>query len=270
MSLKSFAKAVYRNVWRYDLCLPSRHGFKFHVVPGDIKGAICVAGFYEREDVRALTSLPVDGGIIIDVGANIGFFSLLLAKAYPRSEVHAFDPSRYNRDRVHQNLTANPKLADRVNFHWMGVGSQRGSLEFFAVPGPAGHAWGRLEEKPVAAIVGAPLESYQVTVDALDNVFEGRIGDVSLIKIDVEGYELEVLKGMRKIIAHQRAIIMFEVSLSYLILHPGQFQDMLKVFDGTSYEKFVPSDKGLIPYTWPHERVFNMYMVPAAKLNAAA
>lgn len=265
MTFKSVLKRIYRSTVRGSFYLPTRFGFNFYVIPDDTKSAACAFGVYEFDDTKVLASLPVNGAIVIDVGANIGFYSLLLASAYPDSEIHAFDPSKYNESRVRQNLSINKKLASRITFHQMGVSSQKGSLEFFAVPGPAGHAWGRLEEQPVAAANGIASESYQVDVDSLDSVFEGRTDDIGLIKIDVEGHELEVFKGMRKIIAAQKAIIMFEVSLSYLVLHPGQFQEMLQMFEGTSYEKFVTAGQALVPYTWPHERVFNLYMIPESK-----
>lgn len=82
-----------------------------------------------------------------------------------------------------------------------------------------------------------------------------------LIKIDVEGYELEVLNGMGRLL-DERPFIMLEVALGYLIQRPGAYQKELEFASRFGYRQFV-SDRGkFVPYELGPASHVNLWLIP--------
>ena|ERR1700730_6786444 len=99
---------------------------------------------------------------------------------------------------------------------------------------------------------------------AIDRLYAGRGLPIRRLKIDVEGYEFPVLEAASAVVAEFRPIIVFEVSLSFLIEQPGVYQRQLEFAERHGYQAMVLERAGLVPYQWPHTRVFNMWLLPNA------
>jgi FkbM family methyltransferase len=257
--LKKVATVLTPIVVRKPVAVPTPLGFRFVLKPDDPKSLKMASGFYEREDVRVYKTLKLQPGLILDVGANIGFFALLFAHTFPECQVHAFEPNPYSFGRLLENLKANPKLSKRISTFDNAMSNREHRVELTTVPGVAGHAWGR---------VGIPrrdgMITYDVEAKTIDRLYAGRGLPIRLLKIDVEGYELPVLEGASAVVAEFRPIIVFEVSLSFLIEQPGVYQRQLEFADKHGYKAMVLEGAGLVPYKWPHTRVFNMWFLPNA------
>jgi len=257
--LKKVATALTPIVVRKPVAIPTPLGFRFVLKPDDPKSLKMASGFYEREDVRIYKTLKFQRGLVLDVGANIGFFSLLFAHLYPECQIHAFEPNPYAFERLQENLKANPKLGYRISTFANAVSDREQHVELTTVPGAAGHAWGR---------VGIPRRDGMVTFDVaattIDSLYAGSRVPIRLIKIDVEGYELPVLEGASAVVAEFRPIIVFEVSLSFLIEQPGVYQRQLAFAEKHGYQAMVLGGAGLVPYKGPVTRVFNMWLMPNA------
>lgn len=255
--IKKAASILVPIVVHKEITVPTPLGFRFVLVPDDLKSAKMASGCYEREDVRLYKTLRLEPGLILDVGANIGFFSLLFARIFPACEIHSFEPNPYAFGRLQKNLQANPNLRERVAVFGYALGDSEKRAELTTLPGAAGHAWGR---------IGIPRRNGMVTYDVaetcIDRLYDANSTPVRLIKIDVEGYELPVLEGARSVIAKFHPIIVFEVSLSFLIEQPGVYQRELEFADEYGYKAMVPGPSGLVPYTWPFARVFNLWLIP--------
>lgn len=142
-----------------------------------------------------------DGDVFMDVGANIGLYTLYAAKLNPRCRVYAFEPESQNFSRLCWNLTLNGvtnvipcnfPLSDREAFDVLYVGS----LE----PGSALHSLGqpsefRDERAPVALQQGV----LSVTLDSL--VRKHGLPEPALLKIDVDGIEEKILAGAAEALA---------------------------------------------------------------------
>jgi len=120
---------------------------------------------------------------VADVGANIGIYSLLAARAVPQGRVLAFEPNPITAERMLTNLRLNG--LDNVRLRASAVGSRAGSATLTARLGPGDH---------IALDRSSEVETITVPLTTLDAAVE-RAAPVSLIKIDVEGFELEVLRG---------------------------------------------------------------------------
>ena len=128
--------------------------------------------------------LLLPGDVFVDVGANIGYFSLIAAK-YAR-QVVAFEPSPMTRPYLRRNLELNPALASRVTVHSLALSDHCGSAEMFNPPDYPG----------MAALRPTGQEREVVESVALDTMDHALVDQrVSFIKVDVEGGELDVLNG---------------------------------------------------------------------------
>lgn len=143
------------------------------------------------------------GAVMYDIGANIGFFSLLGARLTgpEPGHVYAFEPAPVNAEAIQVNAARNE--FPNITVIAKAVGEAPGRVRLQLVDDAA---WSRLEAYGVHPLTEDVLEVEQVTIDEL--LATGDIRPPQLVKIDVEGAELAVLEGMRSTIAaHQPAII---------------------------------------------------------------
>lgn len=140
----------------------------------------------------ALMLRPED--VFIDVGANAGIHVAAYAKLahiHPKFELHAFEPNPDTFSRLERGLRHpdNADIAARIHLYNQGVSNADSTLEF--VSGAVSHEFGVLNARDAQI----KTESIQVKCVRLDHV-EALKGDRSIvIKLDVEGHELEALQG---------------------------------------------------------------------------
>lgn len=168
-------------------------------------------GLYERSELLLLPSLITAGGVAVDIGANIGYYTAAMScLAGPHGFVVAVEPIHS----IYQDLVATVESLpfSNVELHRAAVGDAIGSVTV-ALPDASNRGAGTLRPSESAARELVDM----VTVDHL--LFE-RIGqEVDLVKIDVEGWEPAVLRSMRSLLATCRVRhILLEVSPEFGIL----------------------------------------------------
>lgn len=142
------------------------------------------AGTFEPDEVRTLQHLLPACEVFINVGANIGYYCCL-ALRHGR-EVVAFEPVPANLQVLYRNLRANG-AEHSVVVHPVAVGDQPGLVDLFG---------GGTSASLVAGWSGLPSDYKQtVPVTRLDAHVAGLLGRRCLVLIDVEGFELAVLRG---------------------------------------------------------------------------
>jgi FkbM family methyltransferase len=145
--------------------------------------------YLEQGPITQLLEIVRDGDVIFDVGANIGVISLILAKAKPGVTVHAFEPVPVNHASLCRNITLN-SLGDRVVPRRMAISSSEGTVRIFAEQEPGA---GRSSMVLSPGNGSSAIEVECASVDCLASNL-GR--DPTVVKIDVEGAEWEVVRGM--------------------------------------------------------------------------
>lgn len=154
--------------------------------------------------------LARDADIFLDVGANTGFYSLLTCAASPRCAVHAFEPLPQAVMRLRMNVEAS-HFGSRVRIVQMAVADSVSELPLF-IPR---HSFGSVVE--MSASLSASFRSEHVgsvvvkTVTLDSFVAEQGLQGRFLIKIDVEGQELNVLRGASKLLECGRPVSAVEV-----------------------------------------------------------
>lgn len=137
-------------------------------------------GLHEFADMAFLLHLLRPNDLFIDVGSNIGSYTVL-ASAVCRARSISFEPDPNTMRSLSRNVHAN-KIGDLVTLHEAAVGAQNGTVDF-----TSGH------DTTNRVITGSSSTGRQVAVRRLDDILVGE--SPVLLKIDVEGYESEVIAG---------------------------------------------------------------------------
>lgn len=162
----------------------------------------CWLGIYERETQAVFARLVREGDVVYDIGANVGFFTLLAARLAGRGgAVYAFEPLPHNLAYLRKHIAANHAA---VYVLPVALSSSSGAA-WFATATSA--AMGRLAD-------AGDLEVRTETVDEL--VSSGRISPPRFMKIDVEGAEHAVLTGAAATLTRDRPVILLSTH-GYLI-----------------------------------------------------
>lgn len=158
-----------------------RDGRTFHHGPRDAPVFLFLEIFANRCYSR-LSPSRVDGAVV-DIGANIGAFTLEAAARYPDAPIHAYEPDPVSRSVLHTNVKANG-LDRRVTIWPEAVAAADGTLEF--------HQSGASLESGVHA---GPGPRIRVPAVSLSTVVSRLGGAAGLIKVDAEGAEVEMLEA---------------------------------------------------------------------------
>lgn len=151
---------------------------------------------------------------IIDVGANIGGFTIPFSR-FAR-KVHAFEPIPETADHLDQNLVQNN--ITNVIVHRVGLSDVPGVLYPHRTADAGSTSLGETQEN----------QSETVPVTTLDDCFGST--KISFMKIDVEGMEISVLRGGKKLIAASRPVIFFEIQKGNMDAYGTSFASLARLF----------------------------------------
>ena len=194
-------------------------------------------GAYESQELNFTRRILRPGDVMIDVGAHVGIFSLVAARAVGSSgEVHAFEPLAFNYSRLEENVQRN-RLTN-VHTNQVAVGAETGLTSLGLdprVPVNPSSAW---QAGYAVGLAGDPVTTPLVSLDEyLASQLPGRT--VRFIKIDVEGYEPRVLAGLRQILAEQRAdVLLVEVNLYALSRSGYGIVDTVRPLESAGYRPY--------------------------------
>ncbi|TWT65549.1 Methyltransferase domain protein [Crateriforma conspicua] len=174
-------------------------GTKFIVYPGEsglTQNIYC--GLHEYADMLFLLHTLRSGDLFVDVGANVGSYTLLASGVVGAKSI-SFEPVPETFQRLTDNALIN-RLGDRVALHQCGVGAENDEMVFTSDQNCTNHVLAENEERKANDVV--------VPVRRADEVLNGM--SPVMIKIDVEGYETQALRGATKTLGNPtlRAVIM--------------------------------------------------------------
>ena len=198
---------------------------------------------YERAEQRVLWSQITPGSTFVDVGAHIGFYTLLAAKRVGRQgRVVSFEPDPDTHARLARNVEANPDLARRIRLLEFAVSDSAGSAQLYR--GTRGNMGGN----SLAATDGASAASIQTTT--LDHVFSNEALDPgrAVVKIDVEGHEMNALRGFRQTLSGPRKpILVIEASDELQRRAGASSEQLVQELESYGYRLFEIRRRGLSP-----------------------
>ena len=199
-------------------------------------------GEYEPATAALLSRLLRPGDTLIDVGANLGFFSLIGSKAVgPGGKVIAFEPAADVREQLRRNLALN--ACSNVVVRDEALSEESSKALLYLGDGDSGLS-------SLRPLPGA--ETTTVTQARFDDISEGW-GRANVVKIDVEGAELGVLKGMVRTLREQAPDLVVEVTDEYLKPLGGSSVALQSFLQQLGYSMFwISDDGGLVGMDAPH------------------
>ena len=223
------------------LVVPWHGGTRVEVTLGN-DNSLClyVAGSFEPNEFAFLDRLLRPGMTFVDIGANEGLFSLFAArKIGPSGRVISVEPSSRERRQLERNVERN-RLAN-VTIVPHALGSEAGSARLqIAAKLHGGHnTFGEFTYDDVSAV-----GTEEVPVEALD-AMAGRLGlgRVDVIKIDVEGAELKVLRGGAVLLRAQHPVLLMEANEGALAGQGASTTAMVELLGELGYEIHVFSER---------------------------
>tara|TARA_B100001750_G_scaffold90459_1_gene71507 strand:+ start:5734 stop:6609 length:876 start_codon:yes stop_codon:yes gene_type:complete len=160
-------------------------------------------GTYEELESKIMEEKIEMGNIVVDVGANIGLHTLNMARIVGNTgQVFAFEPDPSNFEILKKNVKINNYK--NIILEQKAVGDKHGRTTLYQSDHPGKHRIFPQTEQAKSQV--------QVELTNLDNYFDSDMTDkINFIKIDVEGLEFSVLKGMKNILKNSKKIkILFE------------------------------------------------------------
>ena len=173
----------------------SRHGVSMEVsLPRDAGwDVIFFRGTYETGTTRVFETLIRDLDRVFDIGANMGWYSILSAKLAKHGEVHAFEPVPFIFEKFKKNATMNG--IDSIFMNNIALGrEQSGSIAIHTFDGLYhGHS-------SMSTLNRSDYQTVHVPMTTLDSYCqENGIARIDFIKMDTEGAEMEVLAGAKEL-----------------------------------------------------------------------
>jgi FkbM family methyltransferase len=171
-------------------------GVRMKLLPTDEgHGCIATAGFYELPLTRTIARLGKQGGLMVDVGANYGYFSLLWAAQKPGNRVIAFEASPRNQQALRHNVEKNA-LAEVAELRGEAAGKEKGQLSFHLGPEEQ-TGWGGLVHGDAKGD-GVTVPVVRLDEDLKDVPF------IDVLKIDTEGADTWVIQGATGLLGQKR------------------------------------------------------------------
>ena len=236
--------------WRLDL----NEGIDF---------TIFLLGTFERTTMRAYRRLLKPGDVVLDIGANIGAHTLQFARLVgEHGRVFAFEPTAFAFAKLLQNLELNPELCGRVAAKQIMLADRDDAASEAAI-------YSSWPLKKVSGLHqghgGLPKTTAGCRVITLDS-FLASTGSsrVDLVKLDVDGFEWDVLHGGIKSLAVLKPKILMELSPYVLIEHHHSLGDLLSVLSSGGFRlhrmngKLLAMDPGYLNALVPAGKSLNV------------
>ena len=212
----------------------AREGLRVRVMPDDTYFNVYFWGDYEPYNTKIYRRIVRRGDVVLDVGANFGWFSTLFARWVGETgRVHSFEPVPFINALTTETLTLNG-VGSRVELNAFGLGQEETTLTIYTHAGLShGHA--------TAADLGRDdAMSHHCRIRRLDAYCEETgIGPIRFMKVDVEGFERDVfLGGARVLSADDAPIIAFELNSECLLRRSLRRIDVVTALRDLGYTDF--------------------------------
>ena len=243
---------------------------KIHMFLGGNDDGVALRCFwnnhYEKKTLEIWSKLSAIEGIILDIGAHTGIYSLAANNSIKKGQILSFEPHFLNFARLNLNLRGNG-FSTRTMF--MNTVGKQNQIQPFSVMNnidylTSGGKIGNIKNQFTTQIQTIAIDSF------LDKTARN---NVKLIKIDVEGNEYQCLQGMIETIKSSKPIIFFECISEK---NNREIETVLKSHDYSFFiiddnEGFLEETENIIPILDNNNNIINRYInrlaIPKTKLN---
>jgi FkbM family methyltransferase len=221
MSLVEFLQITNR-----DFQKKTKNGVFFSLdIRDHIQRQIFWYGYYERQYTQFLLGLLQPGDVFVDVGGNIGYYTLMAASIVRRpGKVYCFEPSLASFQRIQKNVSING--FDNITLSRLALSNSKGEASLYLSSNDNSGTSGLSKASNYSGI------DERIDTTTMDEFIKTyAIDRVDVVKIDIEGHELEALEGMSDLIDRFKPLFMIEICKGLLLRFnrsPGQVYRFLK------------------------------------------
>lgn len=173
--------------------------------------AYCMNLVHEEETTKLFRQVVRPGDVVLDLGANIGYFTTLAGRLVgPAGKVISFEPEPNNFRYLKRNIELN-KL-ENIEAYQKAVSNANGSTKLFICSYDSGHHTINQLDGITAYSRGRKYQRFSIDVDMvrIDDFISGKISKVDVIKMDVEGAEALAVEGMRETLRNNDVKVFLE------------------------------------------------------------
>lgn len=179
----------------------------------------------EFEATEIIKEIIKPGYRIFELGANIGYYALLESKLIgEKGIIYAIEPEQRNFNLLQRNIQAN-QITNIETFN-MAISDRNAEAPFYITPYSNLHSM----IKPKSG----PYDTIMIKTQTVDDFLHDK-GEINLIRMDIEGYEYNALKGMDKTLVNNRQLQLF-IELHCNVLKPDQSIEILRKLKGYGFE----------------------------------
>lgn len=222
-------------------------------------------GYYEKRVIDLMKKLIADGAVAMDVGANVGTHTLVMAKLVGSAgKVFAFDPDPESLGRLRENISLN--AFTNIKVLSVALSDHAGKASLFSYSD-------KMTDHGTASLYGLPkLEKggVEVGVKMLDTVVaEEKLNRLDFIKIDTRGSDFPIIKGARESIRKFNPYIVFEYNEENWNRAHVAWEDVQKFFHECGYELYLVGERTLrkLSVAPVVKTSYNVLAVPKGKLS---
>lgn len=199
-----------------------------------IERTIIDTGLWDPWETAVVKTLVGPEAIVMDVGANVGYFTLLMVKQVgTHGQVHAFEPTQYAYGRLQRNLALNPHLPTsvvRLVKKGLLANAERRRVALEA----------RFSQR-----VLAHTEPEEIEFTSLDAYREDQgLQRVDFIKIDVDGHDVSVMQGASETLRSCQPLVLAEFCERVLLENGSRVADYVELLRSHGYDRFMSEDEG--------------------------
>jgi FkbM family methyltransferase len=227
---KNLIKFIYKLLHRLNYRLINRNGIKYLLdLRKPISVSIFLRGYWEKHVVHFLKKNLKLKDFVIECGSNIGAHSFIIAKLVgPEGKVFCFEPTDYANTLLKTNLLLNS--FENIIIEKKILSNNENKLAIKYMVSDLNHEDSFNIPEDLSNIPITSIDQYQYNFDKL-----------SLIKIDVDGYDYKVLEGALNTIKKYKPIVIIELCEFTLNRAGDSIQDILNFFSLIDYEGFYIS-----------------------------
>lgn len=216
------------------------NGYELEVIPTDLGTSLelMLFGIHEPVSTKLVTKLLTKNMTCLDIGANIGYYVMLEKKILGNTgRIIAIEPSPENFKYLSKNIRRHD--SSNIEIHNIAAGNVSGTLNFlmYKDESNSGHIISDDEIKNTSGkVIQVPVKPIDILVKELN------LKKLDFLRMDVEGYEYEILKGMLKTLEEFRPIIQIEIHRS--IMGKENTQQFFKTLQKLDYEikSYIPRE----------------------------
>jgi len=206
------------------------------IVDEGLSRDLIVDGVREPHILETMKRELHEGDVVVDIGGNIGYYALLEAKIVgEKGRVYAIEPVQENIDLLKKNIELN--AYSNIEVYQLAIGDRSGVFPIYV-----GRARNHSTLRQVDSLIENGGISYETTTEVipLDDFLQDRMYP-NIIRMDLEGYECQIVKGMEKTLAKNLPLTLF-IEFHFDILKKEESVELLQILKKSGFE--------IIDITW--------------------